>query len=118
VARLGKRVGTASLEVRILETSMPNSRFGIVVPKYGHSAVRRNRLKRALRELTRMRLLTEFRAPDVRVVDVVMRARPNAYGASPEKLQGEFETLKKLLLRAVVGAAPDTPLRSGPQSAG
>lgn len=50
-------------------------RVGIVVPRYGHSAVERNRLKRRLRNIVRMQLL-----PVIPVgLDVVVRAGPAAY---------------------------------------
>lgn len=40
---------------------LPHARVGFVVPKYGHSSVDRNRLKRRLRELVRTRLLPALR---------------------------------------------------------
>lgn len=52
------------------------------MPRYSGSAVDRNRLKRRLRELVRTRLLVM--APSV---DVVIRARPDAYTASFEMLK-------------------------------
>ena|SRR5690349_13387302 len=81
-------------------TASPDSRVGIVVPKHGHSAVRRNQLKRALRELARLVILSALRARSgAPEMDVVMRARPSAYGASHEMLQSEIETVKGQLLR-------------------
>jgi ribonuclease P protein component len=53
----------------------------VVVPRYGRSAVRRNRLRRQLRELARRRLI-----PTLRAWDVVIRPRPVAYDASPAQL--------------------------------
>jgi ribonuclease P protein component len=52
-----------------------------VVPRYKHTAVARNRLKRRLRELSRLRLL-----PADIAADVVVRVRPEAYGASFDAL--------------------------------
>ena len=46
------------------------------MPKHGQSSVARNRLKRRLREITRLKLL-----PELPPVDVVIRARREAYGA-------------------------------------
>ena len=56
-------------------------RVGLVVPRYRQSAVARNRLRRRLRELTRLRLL-----PADLWADIVLRIRPNAYGATFEAL--------------------------------
>lgn len=56
-------------------------RVGLVVPRYRQSAVARNRLKRRLRELTRLRLL-----PADLLADVVLHIRPNAYGATFDML--------------------------------
>ena len=52
-----------------------------MVPRYKHTAVARNRLKRRLRELSRLRLL-----PADIAADVVVRVRPEAYEASFDAL--------------------------------
>jgi ribonuclease P protein component len=59
---------------------------GFIVPRYAHTAVARNRLKRRLRELTRTRLL-----PVLPPVDLVIRALPSAYAASFEALAHGIE---------------------------
>jgi len=51
------------------------------VPKYGHTAVERNTVKRRLRELMRTEVMATL--PDV---DVVVRANPAAFGATFEEL--------------------------------
>jgi ribonuclease P protein component len=58
---------------------------GFIVPKHKQSGVARNRLKRRLRELARLRLLPALRpgAP----MDVVLRARPEAYRATFAQLE-------------------------------
>ena len=68
--------------------------MGVIVPRYKHSAVDRNRLKRRLREIIRTSLLPPLRA--AAPVDVVVRALPQAYEAS-------FETLHAQLARTVTG---------------
>jgi ribonuclease P protein component len=61
-------------------------RVGLIVPRYKQSAVARNRLKRRLRELTRLRLLpADFPA------DVVVRIRPDAYDATFEALTADVQ---------------------------
>ena len=67
---------------------MPHPRVGVIVPRYKHSAVDRNRLKRRLREIIRTALLPTL---DLQV-DVVVRALPHAYDAA-------FETLRVQLAR-------------------
>jgi ribonuclease P protein component len=57
-----------------------------VVPKYGHSSVERNKLKRRLRELARRKLLTLAAS-----CDVLVRARREAYNATFEGLQGDVD---------------------------
>ena len=52
-------------------------RIGLVVPRFKHSAVERNQVKRRLRELSRLQLL-----PTDLPADMVLRIRPEAYGAS------------------------------------
>jgi ribonuclease P protein component len=57
---------------------------GLIVPKHGQTSVNRNRLKRRLRELARCSML-----PVLPPVDVVVRSRPEAYGASFDGLAAE-----------------------------
>ena len=100
VAREGKRLRTPLLDVRVAVTSRDESRIGFVVPKHGHSAVRRNRVKRTLRELARLTVLTALRATRAgSSMDIVMRTVPAAYTASFASLREEFETLSARLLR-------------------
>jgi ribonuclease P protein component len=83
------------LDVRFIASPLgvPNvtipgvSRIGVVVPRHQRSAVDRNRLKRRLRELVRLELLPALRggAP----VDVAIRARREAYGASLDALRAD-----------------------------
>jgi ribonuclease P protein component len=58
---------------------------GIIVPRHGHSAVLRNRLKRRLREIVRQDFLAGERA-----VDVVVRTAPTAYSATFAELRSEM----------------------------
>lgn len=55
------------------------------MPRYSESAVNRNRLKRRLRELARTRLL-----PTAPLMDVVIRARPEAYGVAFDALEADL----------------------------
>lgn len=83
MAREGKRIRTEHVELRWTASPFRHPRVGLIVPKHGHTAVDRNRLKRRLREIARVELL-----PRLPAVDVVLRTRPSAYGAS-------FATLRK-----------------------
>lgn len=76
------------LDVRRLESSTGSLRVALVVPKYGFTAVRRNRLKRRLRELARQTLL-----PRAVSCDVLLRARREAYTASFELLRADVTDL-------------------------
>lgn len=62
--------------------------MAIVVPKWGFTAVRRNKLKRRLRELTRAHVLTQASSSDV-----VVRARREAYDASFDDLRQDVQRL-------------------------
>jgi ribonuclease P protein component len=65
---------------------------GFVVPRYKHSAVDRNRLKRRLRELVRMHVL-----PDLPPLDVVVRVLPVAYTRTFDALEAELlQALRKV----------------------
>jgi ribonuclease P protein component len=61
-------------------------RAGIVVPKYGHTAVERNTVKRRLRELVRT-LVLPLGIP----VDLVIWAQRAAYGLSFTRLHEDLE---------------------------
>jgi ribonuclease P protein component len=78
----------------------PLPRVGIIVPRHRQSAVARNRLKRRLRELVRLRLL-----PALPPVAIVLRARAEAYGATFEQLTRQVERLRRDVAR-VAGARP------------
>ena len=68
------------------------SRVGLVVPRYRHTAVDRNRLKRRLRELIRLELLpmlAELPVP----VDLVIRVVPPAYERDFDALRRQVRAL-------------------------
>jgi len=82
------------LDVRLMDSPAGHPRVAIVVPKHGHTAVRRNRLKRQLRELARIEIL-----PSRASRDILFRARREAYGA-------DFPELREAVTRvaAALGA--------------
>lgn len=59
------------------------------MPLYGNGAVRRNRLKRRMREIARLHVLPHLDLADAHV-DVLMRARREAYQADFEQLRDEI----------------------------
>jgi ribonuclease P protein component len=63
-----------------------------VVPRFGHTAVDRNKLKRRLREIVRIQLL-----PVLPAVDLLIRSRPGAYGASVAILATELANVRTTL---------------------
>jgi ribonuclease P protein component len=65
---------------------------GFIVPRYKHSAVDRNRLKRRLREVARTKLL-----PCLAPQDVVVRTRPETYGATLDQLVVELSRVLERL---------------------
>jgi ribonuclease P protein component len=82
------------LDVRATASPLGHPRVGVVVPRYSRSAVDRNRLKRRLRELVRMRLL-----PTAPSVDVVIRVRHDAYAASFDALAADVARVAAQLPR-------------------
>jgi ribonuclease P protein component len=58
------------------------------VPKHGQTSVARNRLKRRLRELVRVRVL-----PQLTLQDVVFRTLPSAYAQNWTVLSREIDAL-------------------------
>ena len=76
---------------------------GVIVPKYRQTAVARNRVKRRLRELVRQELL-----PHLRDVEIVLRARPEAYGATAAALRDDVCAGRARMLRLAAGARDAT----------
>ena len=94
--REGKRTRTKLLDVRVIASPLAHPRVGIVVPKWGRTAVDRNKLKRRLRELIRLHVL-----PILQPVDMAIYARVEAYDASFAELQLE---LAEAMHRAIRGS--------------
>lgn len=85
VLREGKRIRAESLDLRIVASLLHHPRIGFIVPKHGRSIVERNQLKRRLREIVRQNILQ--RIPSV---DMIVRARPEAYSATFASLEREL----------------------------
>jgi len=79
---------TERLEARASVSLLLHPRVGIVVPKHKHKTVDRNRVKRRLRELVRSKLL-----PGLQGIDVLVRAKPEAYDSSYSQLAGDIGTI-------------------------
>lgn len=69
----------------MIASPLHHVRVGIIVPKYGHSSVERNRLKRQLRDIVRTQLLGTLPA-----VDIVVKALPASYSAEYATLMDEL----------------------------
>lgn len=80
------------IDARQLDSESGFVRVAIVVPKWGFTAVRRNKLKRRLRELSRALLLVKDASRDV-----VLRARREAYDASFDALRDDVQLLSAAL---------------------
>lgn len=100
MARRGKRLRHTFLEARLLSAESAQSRIGLVVPKHGQSAVRRNRLKRQLRERVRLGLLPALNQAAIRPTDIVIRAQPAAYRASAVALSEELDAIIAAIVRS------------------
>ncbi|MEX0979816.1 MAG: ribonuclease P protein component [Gemmatimonadota bacterium] len=88
--RRGKRRKTSHFDVFFASREdLQQPRFGLIVPKYRHTGVERNLLKRRLRDVARRELLPRFRASGVSI-DVMVRARRDAYGARYRDLKEEL----------------------------
>lgn len=81
---------TEHLEARASASLLLHPRVGIVVPKYRHTIVSRNRVRRRLRELARLRLL-----PNLGNVDLLLRAKPPAYATTFEQLASEVDAISE-----------------------
>lgn len=86
---------TAVIDVRAIASLRASARVGVVVPRYKHSAVDRNTLKRRLRELIRLEWL-----PVLPPMDVVLRVTPPAYERDFDALKAEMRQLVPKLQKA------------------
>ena len=81
----GRRSRTPRIELYWISNALGHPRLAVIVPRYGGTAVARNRLRRRLRERVRRNLLVRLEA-----WDLVVKARPDAYRASPGDLAGDL----------------------------
>ena len=86
VVRSGRRHRSTTLNISWLPNGLKHPRLGVVVPRFGNSAVARNKLRRRLREITRRRLL-----PSLGPIDLVINSRAAAYRATFRDLAAELE---------------------------
>ena len=90
----------AHLELRVATSPLSFARVGFIVPKHGQTSVARNRLKRRLRELVRIRVL-----PSLAPQDVVIRTLPSAYAQSWDVLRRDVNMLTGRLVQSPGGVA-------------
>ena len=86
VKKAGRRLRTEHLEVRAVASLLSHVRLAVIVAKHRHTIVERNRLRRRLRELARIRLM-----PRNVSMDVVIRSLPGAYDATFAVLAAEID---------------------------
>lgn len=86
----GERKRTRNLDVFFAASPASRSRLGLIVPKHGHGIVERNLVKRRLREIGRREVLPRLEEAG-REVDVLVRARREAYGAPFGRLQEDLK---------------------------
>jgi ribonuclease P protein component len=103
-------VRTSSFELRVIASLHALPRVGIIVPRYKHSAVERNRLKRRLREQLRLAVLPALGALTP-PLDVVVRALPSAYhkpfDGLGRELHAALRDLRRLAPTLTAALAPD-----------
>ena len=96
VKREGRRIRTRYFDARIVFPSLRVQvlRIGLIVPRFKHSAVQRNKVKRQLRELIRLRLL-----PQILAGEIVIRTYPECYSASGQHLADAIEKVRVAVLQ-------------------
>jgi len=88
VKKAGRRLRTEHLEVRAIDSLLSHARVAVVVGKFGHTIVERNKLRRRLRELARTRLI-----PLTEATDIVVRSLPVGYQATFDDLKSEIDRI-------------------------
>ena len=96
VRQMGRKVKAEHLDVRVAASPLSYARVGIVVPKHRRTIVKRNQLKRRLREIVRTRVL-----PVIQPCDILIRALPKAYDMTFQDLTREID---KVVRRIAVSA--------------
>jgi ribonuclease P protein component len=84
------------LDAFVSASPFARPRWGVVVPKHKHTIVERNRVKRRLREIGRTEVLPRLTTAE-RPLDVLVRARPEAYDASFAELRDDLVRLTEEL---------------------
>ena len=79
---------TAHFEVRASESLFSQGRIGVIVPKFGHTIVDRNALRRQVREIARIVLL-----PALGPRDILIKALASAYGTEFNALRDELAAI-------------------------
>ena len=79
---------TELLEARASASLLLHPRVGVVVPKHRRKVVERNRVKRRLSELVRVRLL-----PRLEGIDLLIRAKAEAYDSTFDRLAGDVAAI-------------------------
>jgi ribonuclease P protein component len=82
----GQRKHARRIDIFWRPSRSGHPRLGLVVPRYGATAVARNRLRRRIRELARRRIL-----PQMGAVDLVLRPTASAYRAAFPDLAIDLE---------------------------
>jgi ribonuclease P protein component len=77
----GSRRRTGRLDIYWRPNGLGHPRLGVVVSRYGRSAVARNRLRRCVREHIR-----RFVLPQIPPLDVIVRPGVTAYAAAADDL--------------------------------
>ena len=90
--RAGRRLRTEHLDVRANDSLLSYVRAAVIVGKYGHTIVERNRLRRRLRELVRLKILSAMKANDI-----IVRVFPSAYDSSFNQLSNEIDEVLAML---------------------
>jgi len=83
---VGRRVRTPRLDIAWYPNDAGHPRLGVIVALHGGSAVRRNLLRRQIKEIARRRIL-----PRLSAVDVVVKSRVAAYDAEFSVLALDLE---------------------------
>jgi ribonuclease P protein component len=91
----GKRRRTDHLDLFTRPSPVDHPRLMVIVPRFAQTAVRRNQLRRRIKEIGRRDVLPALTAP----IDVGIRARAAAYGAS-------FDLLRLEMIAALCPSSP------------